>query len=171
MYHTLYNHILLTKTTVAQNEVALNYHGMRGLYFLAIIFASTTVGSCALNALFKPNALNARKDQKALLIPEIKYKVTDTRNKHTSVAVKFSVLRITEKEWIFLNKFRVPDMPEYCTCELGVGTNPTPGNGWRSTDNFFWLYLVYVLPGESLRLWIQGWEEVFRENRVEGPSW
>ena len=33
--------ILLTKTTAAQNEVALSYYGMHGLYFLAIVFAST----------------------------------------------------------------------------------------------------------------------------------
>ena len=33
--------ILLTKTTAAQNEVALSYHGMHGLYFLAVVFAST----------------------------------------------------------------------------------------------------------------------------------
>ena len=42
----------------------------------------TIVGSCALYALLKPNAL---------LIPEIKYKVTDICNRHTSVTVKFSV--------------------------------------------------------------------------------
>ena len=30
--------ILLTKTTAAQNEVALRYHGMRGLYYLAVVF-------------------------------------------------------------------------------------------------------------------------------------
>ena len=33
--------ILLTKTTAAQNEVALSYHGMRGLHFLAVVFAET----------------------------------------------------------------------------------------------------------------------------------
>ena len=32
--------ILLTKATAAQNEVALSYHGMRGLYFLAVVFAA-----------------------------------------------------------------------------------------------------------------------------------
>ena len=30
--------ILLTKTTAEQNEVALSYHKVRGLYFLAIVF-------------------------------------------------------------------------------------------------------------------------------------
>ena len=30
--------ILLTKTTAAQNEVALSYHKVRGLYFLAAVF-------------------------------------------------------------------------------------------------------------------------------------
>ena len=33
--------ILLIKTTAAQNEVALTYHRVRGLYFLAVIFAAT----------------------------------------------------------------------------------------------------------------------------------
>ena len=32
---------LLTKTTAAQNEVALIYYRMRGLYFVAVIFAAT----------------------------------------------------------------------------------------------------------------------------------
>ena len=36
-------HILLTKTTAAQNEVALSYHRARGLYFLAVVFVATTV--------------------------------------------------------------------------------------------------------------------------------
>ena len=30
--------ILLTKTTAAQNGVALSYHKVRGLYFLAVFF-------------------------------------------------------------------------------------------------------------------------------------
>ena len=30
--------ILLTKTTAAQNEDALSYQGVRGLYFLAVVF-------------------------------------------------------------------------------------------------------------------------------------
>ena len=34
---------LLTKTTDAQNEVALSYHRVRGLYFLAVTFVATTV--------------------------------------------------------------------------------------------------------------------------------
>ena len=33
--------ILLTKTTAAQNEGALSYRGVRGLYFLAVVFATT----------------------------------------------------------------------------------------------------------------------------------
>ena len=32
---------ILTKTTAAQNEVAPSYHGMHGLYFLAVFFVST----------------------------------------------------------------------------------------------------------------------------------
>ena len=33
--------ILLTKITAIQNEVTLRYHRVRGLYFLAVIFAAT----------------------------------------------------------------------------------------------------------------------------------
>ena len=33
--------ILLTKTTAAQNDVALSYHRVRGLYFLPVVFAAT----------------------------------------------------------------------------------------------------------------------------------
>ena len=36
-------HLLLTKTTVAQNEVALCYDRVRGPYFLAVVFVSTIV--------------------------------------------------------------------------------------------------------------------------------
>ena len=35
--------IHLTKTTAAQNDVALTYHRMRGLYFLAVIFVRSIV--------------------------------------------------------------------------------------------------------------------------------
>ena len=35
--------ILLTKATAAQNEVALSYHNVCGLYFPAIVFVSTTI--------------------------------------------------------------------------------------------------------------------------------
>ena len=35
------HYILLTKTTAAQNDVALSYRIVRGLYFLAVIFAPT----------------------------------------------------------------------------------------------------------------------------------
>ena len=34
---------LLTKITAAQNEVALTYHRVRGLYFLAVIFGATVI--------------------------------------------------------------------------------------------------------------------------------
>ena len=39
------NCILLTKTS-AQNEVALSYHKVRGLYFLAVVFAAVMVLVC-----------------------------------------------------------------------------------------------------------------------------
>ena len=35
--------MLLTKITAAQNEVALSYHKLRGLYFLAAVFTATFV--------------------------------------------------------------------------------------------------------------------------------
>ena len=35
--------MLLTKTTVAENEVLLSYHRVRGLYFLAVVFAATII--------------------------------------------------------------------------------------------------------------------------------
>ena len=38
-----HRYILLTKTTAVQNKVALSYHRVRGLYFLAIVFAATIV--------------------------------------------------------------------------------------------------------------------------------
>ena len=35
--------ILLTKTTAAQNEDALSYHSVRGLYFQAVVFVATII--------------------------------------------------------------------------------------------------------------------------------
>ena len=35
--------ILLTKTTAVQNEVALSYYRVSGLYFLVVVFAATIV--------------------------------------------------------------------------------------------------------------------------------
>ena len=37
------NNNIPTKTTAAQNEVALSYHGVCGLYFLAVVFVTTIV--------------------------------------------------------------------------------------------------------------------------------
>ena len=37
------NNELLTKATAAQNEVAFSYHRVRGLYFLAVVFAANIV--------------------------------------------------------------------------------------------------------------------------------
>ena len=34
---------LLTETTAVQNGVALSYHSVRGLYFLAVVFAATII--------------------------------------------------------------------------------------------------------------------------------
>ena len=43
--------ICLTKTTAAQNEDALNYHKVCGLYFMAVVFVRSIslCGSCNLN--------------------------------------------------------------------------------------------------------------------------
>ena len=35
--------LLLTKTTAAQNEVALSYHRVRGLYFLGVVFVRSMI--------------------------------------------------------------------------------------------------------------------------------
>ena len=35
--------ILLTKTTAARNGVALSYHSVRGLHFLAVVFVRSIV--------------------------------------------------------------------------------------------------------------------------------
>ena len=35
--------ILLPKTNAAQNEDALSYHNVRGLYFLPVVFVGTVV--------------------------------------------------------------------------------------------------------------------------------
>ena len=39
--HSLARKTILTKITAAQNKVALNYHRVRGLYFLAVVSAAT----------------------------------------------------------------------------------------------------------------------------------
>ena len=36
-------YICLTKTTAAQNEVALSCHKVRGQYFLAVVFVTTII--------------------------------------------------------------------------------------------------------------------------------
>ena len=38
--------VLLTITTAAQNEVALSYHRMRGLYFRVVVFATPILPCC-----------------------------------------------------------------------------------------------------------------------------
>ena len=38
-----YSNKLLIKTTAAQKEVALSYPSVRGLYFLALVFATTII--------------------------------------------------------------------------------------------------------------------------------
>ena len=37
------NHCTSLKTTAARNRVALSYHSVRGLYFLAVVFAATII--------------------------------------------------------------------------------------------------------------------------------
>ena len=36
-------YVLLTKTTAARNGVALSYHRVRGLYFLAVVFVRSII--------------------------------------------------------------------------------------------------------------------------------
>ena len=43
---------LLKEATAVQNEVALSYHRVRGLYFLAVVFATTMTLSCYLDLLY-----------------------------------------------------------------------------------------------------------------------
>ena len=43
MWEVVSVYIHLTNTTAAQNEVALSYHSMRGLYFLAVVFVRSIV--------------------------------------------------------------------------------------------------------------------------------
>ena len=43
VYFHLYIIIVVAKTTAAQNEVALTYHKVRGLYFLAVVFAASII--------------------------------------------------------------------------------------------------------------------------------
>ena len=44
--------IHLTTTTAAQNEVALSYHSVRGLYSLAVVFVTTIVSEIPLKSKF-----------------------------------------------------------------------------------------------------------------------
>ena len=41
--YKLYIYILVTKTTAAQNEGALSYHRLCGLYFLAVVFVAAVI--------------------------------------------------------------------------------------------------------------------------------
>ena len=50
--------ILPTKTTAAQNKVALSYYRVRGVYFLAVIFASIIVHDIVWG---NPNKIKANK--------------------------------------------------------------------------------------------------------------
>ena len=43
-----FKYIVLTKTTATQNEVALSYHRVRGLYFMAVVFVRSIVVNCDL---------------------------------------------------------------------------------------------------------------------------
>ena len=48
--------IFLTKTTAAKNEVALSYHRVRVLYFLAVVFAATIISSTKENTTSKTSS-------------------------------------------------------------------------------------------------------------------
>ena len=49
-------YILLTKTTAARNGVALSYHSVRGLHFLAVVFVRSIVrADILINRTFLPH--------------------------------------------------------------------------------------------------------------------
>ena len=45
---SLAHNILLTKTTAAQNEDALSYYTVRGLYLLAVVFVRSIYALCGI---------------------------------------------------------------------------------------------------------------------------
>ena len=52
--------IILTKTFAVENGVALTYHNVRGLYFLAVVFAVTINRSCTVKTFYLIVAEGAR---------------------------------------------------------------------------------------------------------------
>ena len=57
-HHDTTTTIRLTKITAAQNEVALSYHRVRGLYFLAVVFAATITSTRYVFFLYFQNLLS-----------------------------------------------------------------------------------------------------------------
>ena len=50
----LHAYILLTKTTAARKGVALSYHSVRGLYFLAVVFVRSIIHIAQCTCNIKP---------------------------------------------------------------------------------------------------------------------
>ena len=63
-------YFLLTKATAAQNEVALSYHGLCGLYFLVFVFAATIVNAVYLGV--QQDCLDICDSNKILLVSKIR---------------------------------------------------------------------------------------------------
>ena len=60
--------ICLTKTTAAQNEDALSYHGVRGLHFMAVVFVRSMYLLKSKTSLWKIEALKAETNPKSCFI-------------------------------------------------------------------------------------------------------
>ena len=75
---------LPTKTTATQNEVALSYHSVRGLYFLAVIFA-------AIICRFDLARTKEKKDGRKCIIIIIITKIISTQ-----IEITFSYQRVCE---------------------------------------------------------------------------
>ena len=75
--------ILLTKTTTAQTEDALSYYRVRGLYFLAVVFATTIFSSHFLNK-FSDNDGHRVKDS-MIGWKGLYSNITDKKNKDTAL--------------------------------------------------------------------------------------
>ena len=57
--------ILLTKITATQNEAALSYHIVLGLYFLAVVFAAVTLYLLQFTSYYTPAFLRSVDFKKA----------------------------------------------------------------------------------------------------------
>ena len=102
--------ILLTKTTAAQNEVALSYHSVRGLYFLAVVFVSNLLriqGTVQLHGIFSGiYTFSVHCTHSALyIVYTIAYSVYNIHYTHSLVIVckLYNRLTIIKKFWSSAN--------------------------------------------------------------------